>query len=118
MVRVPASDAEWSTWKRYCNAAGVLMGRAILALIGRELVSVFGEFTADEGPILAGRAEERLTAREGQVGSRERNGKEAEEHDFSFHQPQSNLAFRPPRFLGSPHPRIPGVAKVSLEPED
>jgi len=29
MVRVPATEAKWSTWKRYCGAAGISMGRAI-----------------------------------------------------------------------------------------
>ena len=27
-LRVPASGAKWSTWKRYCDAAGVSMGRS------------------------------------------------------------------------------------------
>ncbi len=40
MVRVPVSPAKWSTWKRYCGAAGISMGRAIVALIDRELASV------------------------------------------------------------------------------
>ncbi len=35
MVRVPVSPAKWSTWKRYCGAAGISMGRAIAALINR-----------------------------------------------------------------------------------
>jgi hypothetical protein len=38
MVRVPVTPATWSTWKRYCDAAGIAMGRAIAALIDRELV--------------------------------------------------------------------------------
>lgn len=31
MVRVPVTEAKWSTWKRYCDAAGISMGRAIVA---------------------------------------------------------------------------------------
>jgi hypothetical protein len=37
MVGVPVSPAKWSTWKPYCSAAGISMGRAIAALIDREL---------------------------------------------------------------------------------
>ena len=29
---VPATEAKWSTWKRYCGAAGISMGRAISVL--------------------------------------------------------------------------------------
>ena len=39
MVRVPVTPAKWSTWKRYCDAAGISMGRAIVALIDHELAS-------------------------------------------------------------------------------
>jgi hypothetical protein len=39
MVRVPVTEAKWSTWKRHCDAAGISMGRAIMALIERELVT-------------------------------------------------------------------------------
>jgi len=71
MVRVPVSEAKWSTWKRYCDAAGISMGRAIMALIERELVSVFGESNGNEIPLFAGRAEEKLAAREAQAVARE-----------------------------------------------
>jgi hypothetical protein len=33
MVRVPATNAKWATWKRYCDAVGLSMGRAIADLI-------------------------------------------------------------------------------------
>lgn len=33
MVRVPVSEAMWATWRRYCSAANVSMGRAIAVLI-------------------------------------------------------------------------------------
>lgn len=46
MVRVSVSEATWSTWKRYCDAAGVSMGRAIVALVENELRSVVGELDA------------------------------------------------------------------------
>ena len=79
MVRVPATAAKWATWKRYCDAAGYSMGRAIVALINRELVSVFGESTGQEVPLLASWAEEQLANREAQIGAREREAKVAEE---------------------------------------
>jgi hypothetical protein len=39
MARLPVSPAKWSTWKRYCAAARISMGRAIVTLINRELAS-------------------------------------------------------------------------------
>jgi hypothetical protein len=72
MVRVPTTAARWATWKRYCDAARVSMGRAILALIDRELVSVFGEFGEDDIPVFAAEADELLAAREKAVADRER----------------------------------------------
>jgi hypothetical protein len=71
MVRVPAIAAKWATWKRYCDAAGLSMGRAILALIDRELVSVFGEMGDDEVPVFAAEAEEALATRETAIADRE-----------------------------------------------
>jgi hypothetical protein len=29
LVKVPVSEAVWSTWRRYCDAVGVAMGRAV-----------------------------------------------------------------------------------------
>lgn len=72
MVRVPVTEAKWSTWKRYCDAAGASMGRAIRALIERELVSVFGESDNGDMPVFAAKAERELEAREAAVVSRER----------------------------------------------
>ena len=86
MVRVPVTAAKWATWKRYCNAAGISMGRAIMTLIDHELVSVFGESTADEVPILADRAEEQLAAREARVNAREREIKVVEGRLRSQHE--------------------------------
>jgi hypothetical protein len=72
MVRVPVTEAQWSTWKRYCGATGISMGRAIMTLIERELVSIFGESTGGGPLALAERAEEQLAAREAQLAVRER----------------------------------------------
>lgn len=79
MVRVPVTLAKWSTWKRYCDAAGISMGRAIMALVDRELVSVFGDSIGNGAPVLAGRAEEELAARESRVAAGERDLEAAEE---------------------------------------
>jgi len=40
MVWLPVAEATWSTWKRYCDAARIAMGRAIVALINHELGAV------------------------------------------------------------------------------
>jgi hypothetical protein len=79
MVRVPVTAAKWSTWKRYCDFAGISMGRAIMTLIDRELVSVFGESSRDGSPAFAEQAEEELASREARVARRERDVDVAEE---------------------------------------
>jgi hypothetical protein len=78
MVRVPVSPASWSTWKSYCAVAGISMGRAILALIDRELASV-AETSDGSGPVLAQRVREQLANREAEVASREREMAVAEQ---------------------------------------
>lgn len=78
MVRVAVSPAKWSTWRRYCGAAGVSMGRAIVALIDRELASV-AEASIDDSPALAQRARQRLASREAEVETRERAMASADE---------------------------------------
>lgn len=71
MVRVPVTASKWSTWKRYCEWAGVSMGRAIATLIDRELVSVFGDQRGHHLPVFAEEAEKELTTRQAQVAARE-----------------------------------------------
>ena len=63
MVRVPVTESKWSTWKRYCELSGVSMGRAIVTLIDRELVSVFGDCRGDDSPVFAEEAEAALYGR-------------------------------------------------------
>jgi len=70
-VRVPVTAAKWSTWKRYCDAAGVSMGRAVTILIDRELISVFGDSTSNESPVFAQQATEQLAIREVRIVARE-----------------------------------------------
>ena len=70
-LRVPATGAKWATWRRYCDSAGVSMGRAVAIPIDRELIGVFGEHTAGEWPVLAQQATEELANREAKIESRE-----------------------------------------------
>lgn len=70
-VRVPAAAAKWSTWKRYSDSVGISMGRAVMALIDRELINVFGDTTADEQPGFAQRATEEIENREAKIVARE-----------------------------------------------
>ena len=71
-LRVPATGAKWSTWKRYWDSVGVSMGRAVTMLIDRELVGVFGDVTGDEEPVFAQRAAEEMASREAKIVARER----------------------------------------------
>lgn len=78
-VRVSATDAVWSAWKRYCDSVGISMGRAIMGLIGNELRSLIAESSGESGPVFSGLAAKRLESREVQVETRERAVGEAEE---------------------------------------
>lgn len=79
MVRVPVTASKWSTWKRYCDSAGSSMGRAIAAMIHRELVAAFGDSAADAVPVFAEQAEEELARRHEQTVGRELKAAAAEE---------------------------------------
>ena len=41
-VKVPVSDAVWSTWRRYCDAMALSMGEGVAGLILDELETVIG----------------------------------------------------------------------------
>jgi len=43
VVKVPLSDAVWSTWRRYCDVLDVTMGQAVAGLISHELATVVDE---------------------------------------------------------------------------
>ena len=79
MVRVPVTASKWSTWKRYCDSAGISMGRALAAMIDRELVSVFGDSAGGPLPVFAEKAEEELARRQDQVARRELDATAVEE---------------------------------------
>lgn len=113
MVRLPVSDAVWSTWKRFCSAAGIPMGRAIALLIDRELVGVVGDVTGDESPMLAQRVADQLTIREAKIAARERDVDAAEarmrEESERFQRREDELEVR--------EQRVETVAKLrSLRP--
>ena len=79
MVRVPVTPAKWSTWKRYCDSAGISMGRAVVALIDRELAGAFDDPGREVSPVLTQRGREQLARREAAALSRERAVVSAEE---------------------------------------
>ncbi len=78
LVKVPASDAVWSTWKRYCDAVDVTMGAGIAALMEHELEMVVGDGPGDAVVLVealvdrSDRLERRVVDLEGELVSRER----------------------------------------------
>jgi hypothetical protein len=78
MVRVPVTASKWATWRRYCESAGISMGRAIGAMIDQELVGVFGNHAGDYLPVFAEQAEEELARRRERVARREEKALGAE----------------------------------------
>jgi len=71
MVRVPVTPATWSTWKRYCDIAGISMGRAISALVDHELAGVVGEPSNECGSWFEEQTQGRLAEREAALTERE-----------------------------------------------
>jgi hypothetical protein len=76
MVRVPTDGAVWSAWKRYCDATGVSMGRAIAALVEHELGTVIGQ---GEGSVFGAEVERRLAERVEALDARKRRLDEREQ---------------------------------------
>ncbi len=62
MVRVPLSEAVWSAWKRYCDALGISMGRAIATLVQYELRSVMEN--VDDGAVFLAEIERAVAERQ------------------------------------------------------
>ena len=71
LVKVPASPASWSAWKRYCDVVGLSMGRAIAALIDLELASVVDDELNITSAVIAER-QRMLDVRESDLDERER----------------------------------------------
>lgn len=78
LVKVPVSAAVWSTWRSYCDAAEVTMGRGLAILVHHELASVVDDHFEHDGELLAVRArqlnewEESLGHREAGLDQREK----------------------------------------------
>lgn len=70
LVKVPVSEAVWATWRRYCEAAGIPMGRALSILMHRELASVVDENLDGVAEVLTRRVRE-LNEREAALDRRE-----------------------------------------------
>ena len=84
LVKVPLSDAVWSTWRRYCGAVCLSMGEGIAGLIAHELgtlVNVDGHharvFAAESQRQLAARSEA-LDIRERRLAAQEQSLKASE----------------------------------------
>lgn len=77
-VKVPLSDAMWSTWRRYCQAIGLTMGEGIAGLISYELGTLVSE---DEPPgvVFAPELRRRLVARSAALEIREHRLDEREQ---------------------------------------
>ena len=109
-VKVPVSDAVWSTWRRYSEAIGLSMGEGVAGLIAHELETVVGDGDDASGVFaeqVARQAEERasrLDARELELGARaERLGRK------EVHLAAWEHRIRTQRMSGAP---VRAVAKV------
>ena len=71
LVKVPVSEAVWSTWRRYCEAVGIPMGRALAVLLHQELASVVDE-DLDRTATMLGEREALVAAGEAALAGRER----------------------------------------------
>lgn len=72
LVKVPVSDAVWSTWRRYCETVGIPMGRALAVLLHQELGSVVAGDLDRIGRLLDDR-EAKVAAGETALAERERS---------------------------------------------
>jgi hypothetical protein len=77
LVKVPVSEATWSTWRRYCDVVGVTMGQGVAGLVVHELGTVVGR-DAEDGSVFGVELERRLATRVEDLGARERRLNERE----------------------------------------
>ena len=70
LVKVPASPAVRTVWKRYCDSVGIPMGHGLAVLLHHELASIVDEDVEA--------LSHRLKAREGELEARDRELKERE----------------------------------------
>jgi uncharacterized protein YecA (UPF0149 family) len=80
-VKMPVSDAVWSTWRRYCEVLGVTMGQAIAVQIGYELATVVDETPESVFELLSALKDraDRLDARERELDDRKSRLRRAED---------------------------------------
>ncbi len=71
MVMLAVSDAVWSTWRRYCEALGVSMGRGMVGLVANEARTVVDE-DPDGAAVFGAVLERRLLERSEALDARER----------------------------------------------
>lgn len=90
IARVPATEAMWAAWKRYCDSLGISMGRGIAALIQHELRSVVDD--SDQATALIAEREAKLARRQGMLDDRERNIEIREQRLRTMTQRQTTLA--------------------------
>jgi len=69
-VKVPVSDAMWSTWRRCCEAIGLSMGEGVAGLIAHELETVVGD-GGNAGDVFAEQAARRAKERASRLDARE-----------------------------------------------
>ena len=85
-VKVPVSDAVWSTWRRYCEAIGLSMGEGVAGLIAHELETVVGDeddardVFAEEVACQVRERASRLDARERELDTRAEQLRNKEMH--------------------------------------
>ena len=78
LVKVPLSEAVWSTWRRYCQAIGLTMGAGIASLITQELGALVG--TPDQsGAVFVDELRSQLLTRSEALDARERRLDEREQ---------------------------------------
>lgn len=112
VVKVPASNSTWSTWKRYCDVIGLSMGRAISALIDMELSSVVDDEVDTRSAVFAER-ERQLDERGRELDERER---EIERKERMFGRPRQSTQAELDRMADEIEPRDPGwVSDPSTE---
>ena len=78
LVKVPLSDAVWSTWRRYCQAVGLTMGEGIAGLIAHELGTLVNK-GEHNGAVFAAESQRQLAAKSEALDIRERRLAEREQ---------------------------------------
>jgi len=84
VVKVPVSDAMWSTWRRYCDAIGITMGEGVAGLIADELEMVVSgdarHGLAEDAARRGAERSSRLDARERELNARDQQLRAREAH--------------------------------------